>query len=575
MKLPLLIECFRLIFNSSPLYTILNLINNILSGLLTALNVYSLSLLLNSLQNLSVSSISLLYPFLLYALIQIIVLIVENTSSYINQSLFLKAEYYLNNIYIDKCNELTLDDFENEKIYDELSKAKELGKDKIIEVYYKLLALFESIVTITSVISVILNFSNVSWLLIFLVPIVSMLVNLKLGKEFFITEKMNVNHLRRAEYLSYLMTTNIAIKEIISFSSGNYIVSKYKSFLKKILANSKYIFNKYFLFNFLLDFAELMIKLIIIYQNIIAVSKNQILIGDVTGTIISVQTVVDKFKLILSNITELYKNLIYVEEFLNFTHRLPKKTQSIFLSEPIKKFEIKNLTFKYGSSQLALDNINLSLSKKQPLVIIGLNGAGKSTLIKAIAGLYNNYSGSILVNNIELKDIIFNSYSNKVGIVYQDYNKYELSLRENLAIIDPPSMNNDKSLTKALNQVGLDKLLNKPLDTQMGNWFGGLELSKGQWQRIAIARIFIKNPDLIIMDEPTASLDPIIEQEVLDMLFNYSTERFLVIVSHNIDLLLKYNPFFVFLKDGKIHLKGNQLDLKDEDDFKNLLIQTK
>lgn len=216
--------------------------------------------------------------------------------------------------------------------------------------------------------------------------------------------------------------------------------------------------------------------------------------------------------------------------------------------------------FSYEESESeTLEKIDLRITKSKPVAVIGLNGAGKSTLIKIIAGLYNNYKGTIRVNDDDLREIDSNDYRNKVTVIFQDFNHYELTLRENIAFSKTDDMENDEKIIHCGNIVGLTKTIvryNKGIDSQMGKWFGGEELSKGQWQRVAISRVLFRDADVIIMDEPTSSLDPIIEKEIFDLISKLAEEKILILVTHRVEHLKKYDPWYVFMEEGTIIEQG-------------------
>ncbi|TCS85128.1 ABC transporter family protein [Keratinibaculum paraultunense] len=261
--------------------------------------------------------------------------------------------------------------------------------------------------------------------------------------------------------------------------------------------------------------------------------------------------------------------------FLSFWKKKDNKINStIPIKETIKNITVENLNFSYNGHDKVLREINVEFKVNRPTVIVGANGAGKSSLIKILAGLYEEYEGNILINGINIKEYEIESYRRKIGIVFQDFNKYEMSLRENIAISNIDVIHSDNFIKSALDKVEMSSLLEifkDGLDTQMGHWFGGEELSKGQWQRIAVARIWLRNADIIIFDEPTSALDPKMERKFFDLINEIGRNKILILVSHRVKDLLRYNPWFVIMKDGKVVLQGEKEDIKNEEEFKQLI----
>lgn len=188
-----------------------------------------------------------------------------------------------------------------------------------------------------------------------------------------------------------------------------------------------------------------------------------------------------------------------------------------------------------------------------------------------MAGLYKTYNGDIRINGINLKSISPEAYKRKLGIVFQDFNKYELSIRENIGLADTEKMNSDNEIFEVLKTVGMNKEFGDDLDVQMGNWFGGRELSKGQWQRIAIARSLIRDSDVLVLDEPTAALDPIMEREIFQLIKNISKEKILIFITHRVSNLLELDPYIFIMENGRIVSSGSQQQLKDDIHFNRLL----
>lgn len=197
--------------------------------------------------------------------------------------------------------------------------------------------------------------------------------------------------------------------------------------------------------------------------------------------------------------------------------------------------------------------------------IVGSNGAGKTTLIKLLTRLYDPTTGVILLDGVPITEIAIKEYYKHIGAVFQDFVKYELSLRENIGIGQPESLKNDDMILQAINDAGAMDLVSgmpEQFDTVLSRAYKkGVELSVGEWQKIAIARAFIrKNAEILILDEPTASLDVFTEQRIFERFAHLVEERTAILISHRFSTVINLDNIAV-MKSGKIVEYGSHKTL--------------
>ena len=198
--------------------------------------------------------------------------------------------------------------------------------------------------------------------------------------------------------------------------------------------------------------------------------------------------------------------------------------------------EFDNITFTYpGGTEPALVGLNLNIRKGELIALVGENGAGKSTLIKLLLRFYDVQEGAIKVGGIDVKDMDPEDLRNRIGVLFQDYATYELTVRENVVMGRPNGMTNDEQVIKALQDSRSEWLVSKMpngLDSKVGRLFeGGHDLSGGEWQRLALARIMYRNADIWILDEPTSSLDPEAEAAIFAELKENLKGRIGIVIS--------------------------------------------
>jgi ATP-binding cassette subfamily B protein len=218
------------------------------------------------------------------------------------------------------------------------------------------------------------------------------------------------------------------------------------------------------------------------------------------------------------------------------------------------------------SSDYILKDLSFCIKKGQKIAIVGENGAGKSTLAKCLLGLYKPTSGKITVDNVEIQDIDEKSFRQNVSSLFQDYVKYQLSLRENIGFGQIDKIYDDTVLEEALTKsnMSLDSF-SKGLNTQLGTIFNdGVDVSIGQWQKICLSRAFLSNAEFIILDEPTSALDPMTEVEYFDKFSNISSDKTTIFITHRLGVC-KFADHILVLKDGELVEQGCHNELINND----------
>lgn len=243
--------------------------------------------------------------------------------------------------------------------------------------------------------------------------------------------------------------------------------------------------------------------------------------------------------------------------------------------EAINSIEFKNVSFKYnGRDEYALNNINFKVNAPMKVALVGINGSGKTTLLKLLMRLYDVTSGEILINGNNIKEYDLKSLRKEFGVLYQDFNRFEISALQNIIISDTDNPINKENLEIAIKNSGADSVLNslsKGVDTNLGKLYDdGTELSGGQWQKIATARAFYKNSSSKIFDEPSSALDPISEKDFWKKIMNWTGDDLSIFTTHRLQGI-KNADYFLVLKNGKLVEKGNFEEImNNKNEFYNL-----
>jgi len=233
-----------------------------------------------------------------------------------------------------------------------------------------------------------------------------------------------------------------------------------------------------------------------------------------------------------------------------------RESRTIVPADPQEVFAFRNVSFGYLENQEVLYNISFTIRKGEIIALVGDNGAGKSTLVKLMLGLYAPKKGECRFEGIPYSQLTQEYLYSKIGVIFQDFTQYHLTIRENIAFGDIRQLNNDQALMEAAHKGQAEKLINqqaKGLDTFLGRQFidEGIELPGGEWQRIGLARAHVSDKEVLILDEPAAKLDPVSEMQQFMEIKNSLRGRTAVLVSHRLGFARLADRIFV-LCDGQL-----------------------
>lgn len=275
-----------------------------------------------------------------------------------------------------------------------------------------------------------------------------------------------------------------------------------------------------------------------------------------------------RFGHVLIGIAELVENTLFLSLLFRFLD-LPTPSGKGVIPDQFKApggiaVTLQNVSYSYpGSSSRAIDNVSLSIKRGETVAIVGENGAGKTTLMKLILGLYKPTCGTVLYEGVDLESLDSDEIRKTMSAVFQDYVKYQLTVRENIGFGDVCNMLDDARLHSAIQKAMLDDViaeLPNGIDTVLGREFGDTDLSEGQWQRVAIARGYMRDPLIIAIDEPTASLDPMSEADVFRRFIEMTKGSTSILISHRVGSA-RIADRIIVMRNGKIVEQGTHDEL--------------
>jgi ATP-binding cassette subfamily B protein len=272
----------------------------------------------------------------------------------------------------------------------------------------------------------------------------------------------------------------------------------------------------------------------------------------------------------LTSISGMYEDNLYLSNLTEYLeHKVPEKTGDKKSGpNPDEGIRFEHVSFSYENSDVAaLDNVSLHIKQGESLAIVGENGSGKTTLIKLLSRLYRPSKGKIYLEGLDLEEWDIEALRKKIGVIFQDFARYQLVVGENIGIGDADEMDLESHVEKAAIKGMADKFIKdlpRSYATQLGTWFkDGKELSGGQWQKIALSRAFMRDKaDILVLDEPTAAIDARAEAEIFSHFRDLTAKRIAIIISHRFSTV-RMADHIIVLEKGKISERGSHTELID------------
>ena len=346
---------------------------------------------------------------------------------------------------------------------------------------------------------------------------------------------------RELDYLRYLGASDETAKEVKIFGLSDFVINRFKTLSDKFYTdNSKLAVKRSSwgtFFSILGSIGYYAAYGYIIYQTI----NGMITIGSLTFLAGSFRQLSTLMESMLTRFTTVSQGAIYLNDFLEFFEIKPKislANKPLPFPKPIKQgFTFENVGFQYhGATTWANRSLNFTLAPGEKLALVGENGAGKTTLVKLLARLYDPTEGRILLDGIDLKEYAIEELRLNLGIIFQDYLRYQMTLSQNIAVGNISELDNEELIKEAARNSLADVLAEKYPDRYQ-QWLGrrfneGVELSGGEWQKVALARAYMKDAQVLILDEPTAALDARAEYEVFQRFAELTKGKSAVLISH-------------------------------------------
>lgn len=426
--------------------------------------------------------------------------------------------------------------------------------------------MFGSMLLIVSSISILMS------VILFFILIPQGIVTYRIQQQAFETLVSNTEESRKLDYYSQVLLSNNHIKDIRLYNLYSFFIKKYTDTFSLITGKLQVYRRKKFINSTLFLTINSIVILAMFGHVIIQIKQGRLELGVLFVFSTSIIYSINSMARLVEDSALLYDTLLYMENFFKFMEvednlvleSSTEKSKPHFTDSLI---EFRNVNFSYSKgSESVLNNINLSINKGEKIAIVGENGAGKTTLVKLLCAFYPNYSGEIIVNDKSLREYDLTEYRRQITSIFQDFSRFDISLRENVALSDLSRLKKQDDILRALSN-GRFNLKSISLDQILGRKFeGGKELSGGEWQKVALSRAFFSNASILILDEPTSSIDAKAEYELFQDFINLTKERTVFYITHRL-ASVKFADRIIVLKSGRIHAIGTHSELMNTDEY--------
>lgn len=469
---------------------------------------------------------------------------------------------------LEHASRLDLASYESTAYYDRLQRAQEQSGQLPMLVLRRLLEFSQTLITLGSVVLLVWFYQPWLTILLILTALPSFIGGIHYGKQRYSIYNRRTAEGRLASYLSEVLTSEPHAREVRLWGNAPYLLNRWTEIRSRFLAENKRLAGRQALVTSAGEWVAL-VGYYGAYAVVIGGVINRTLtIGDLSlyaGAFSRVQSGVDA---LLSSWSQVYETQLYVYELQAFFALEPTITAPT-IPTPIpaltQGIRLDNVSFTYaGMEKAALTEVSLTLKPDECVAVVGINGAGKSTLAKLLLRLYDPTTGTITWDGVDIRTLDPMGLRRMSAAVFQGYAQYHLTLRENVAFGNLDALHDEKMLTDALHAARLESLLSalpKGIDTPLGRRFeGGHELSQGQWQKVALARALVRGAPFLILDEPTASMDPQAEYDLYCYLKQVRQGRMTLLVSHRFSTVRMADRIIV-LNDGRIVEEGTHDEL--------------
>jgi len=477
---------------------------------------------------------------------------------------------------LEKALGLELAHFQDADLHDKMQRARREASSRPLSMVLGILGIAQNAITLSSYAFLLARLSPLSALVLVGASIPAFVAEARLSNQSFRLNSWRAPEARRLNYLEWILTRDTHVKEVKLFSIGRLILGRYRALFDKFYREDRALALRRFAYGLSLT----MLSLGAFYACYALAARRaalgHITLGDLTLYVMVFRQGQAAFQSLLGAIGGLYEDALFMSNLFSYLDLKTAVTGDGALTTAAattparpRAIELRGLSFRYPDKDAwALRDVNLTIAPGEVIALCGDNGAGKSTLIHLLMRLYEPTEGQILYGGQPLSDIDPDDLRRRIGTVFQDFVRYQFTVSENIGLGWVPALDDRPRIEKAARDGGADATiaaLPRGYDTMLGGYFeAGQELSVGQWQKIATARAFMRDAEVLILDEPTASLDAEAEHEMWKRFKALAAGKTAILISHRMSTV-RIAERIAVLRGGRIEELGTHAELMARD----------
>jgi len=499
----------------------------------------------------------------------------------------------VNTRILEKAINVSYRHFEDPHFNNQLAQARREASSRPLDVVRQVLVLGRSLIVLAGYAALLAGFSPLAVLALMVTAVPPFLAEARFGREAFVLSRSRTFANRQAHYLEMLLSQEASAKEVKLFSLSALLLGRYREIHERFHDEDASLARRRGRASLALGLLGTVALYACYAWVVVRTIAGALSVGAMTMSIIAFREGQAALQTGLLAIARLYEDNLFMTNLFEYLavpedephEPLPAAAELAHAADvaranggangddasavaPPPRIELREVSFRYpDASRESLSQVSLVIEPGETLALVGRNGAGKTTLVKLLTGLYRPTSGLILMDGVDIATLTTAELRSRVGVIFQDFVRFHFSVADNIGVGWLPAMGNQAEIARAAAAAGVDSVIEalpRGYEQNLGRWFGGEELSVGQWQRLALSRAFMRRSPVLVLDEPTAALDAEAESEIFGRFKALAAGRTVVLITHRFSTARGADRVAVF-EEGRLTELGPHAELLAQD----------